>query len=828
MTGDPARSRKIQEWYQAASRLDLSQRRALLALAEPALRIEVEALLALPLTDTSIPDAAATMATPPTGVAAPADGLTVGTQLGPYLVEGMLGAGGMGRVYRALDTRLGRKVAIKMSTQEFSWRFEREARAIAALNHPHICTLFDVGALPDGSAYLVTELVDGDTLRDFLKQSPSAERSREIAMEVTEALRAAHGAGIVHRDLKPDNIMVRFDGYVKVLDFGLAKRMPVSLPGPNAGSVNVSIPGEIMGTVAYMSPEQALGQPIDPRSDLFSLGIVLYEMLAGRRPWTHASALDLMHAIVHDEPAPLRATSPVVAGLAAVVEKLLRKNPAERYQSSDAVLDALARPGPAVNVQAPPPRAPRRLIVLPFRILRPHETSDFLAVSLPDAITSSLAAIDALVVRSTMTASRYAARHEFDVRAIAEQAQVDAILTGTILSNGAHLRVNTQLMDAPDGAVLWSDTSTVSLDDIFQLQDDLVHRIVESLHVPLTAREQRALEHDVPASALAYELYLRGNQLVAAGSTPKNMLLARDLYLGSVEADPKYAPAWACLGRTLRFLGKYAVENQPTSLARAEEAFRKAFALNPDLALAHQFYAALQTDMGQSLDAMERLLKRAHTRRNDVNLLAALVQACRYGGLLEASASAHDQARRLDPQIRTSVGYTYFHLGDYERALEHAGPTDGFIKVPAFMALGRGQAVIDWVDNAHWGDPGMQAVGVFARAMVEGDRRTSLKTLERVLELTVFHTSDPEARFFTAAAMAKLGDADRALTFLSLALDEGYRCHYALVHDPWLDSLRSTQAFAALVDRASRMSRQALTVFLDSGGDGLLGVGAGS
>ena len=161
---------------------------------------------------------------------------------------------------------------------QFNWRFEREARTISALNHPHICTLFDVGALPDGSTYLVTELVEGETLRDVLKQSPPAERSLEIARQVLEALRAAHGAGIVHRDLKPDNIMVRFDGYVKVLDFGLAKRMPVSSGAVEAPSVDVSIPGQIVGTVAYMSPEQALGHDTDPRSDLFSFGIVLYEI----------------------------------------------------------------------------------------------------------------------------------------------------------------------------------------------------------------------------------------------------------------------------------------------------------------------------------------------------------------------------------------------------------------------------------------------------------------------------------------------------------------------------------------------------------------------
>ena len=214
-----------------------------------------------------------------------------------------------------------------------------------------------------------------------------------------------------------------------------------------------------------------------------------------------------------------------------------------------------------------------------------------------------------------MAASRFAASTELDLNAIAEQAQVDAILTGTILSDGEHLRVSNQLIEAPSGTVRWSNSSQVSLRDIFQLQDELVDRIVQSLTPPLTARERLALKHDVPASAMAYEYYLRANQLAAAaavGDVP-NMSLARDLYLRCVDLDPQYAPAWAGLGRAHRFIGKVGEVNAH-NLARAEEAFRKAFALNPDLALAHNFYTSLQTDLGQSLDAMERLLKRAHER----------------------------------------------------------------------------------------------------------------------------------------------------------------------------------------------------------------------
>ena len=810
------RWRKIEQLYHSALKQEPDRRGAFLAAAcgdDGDLRRGVEALLAQSGATDALVDPSAQQAV--AGQPETRTDLTPGARLGPYQILGPLGEGGMGKVYRGLDTRLGRPVAIKFSAEEFSARFEREARAIAALNHPHICTLYDVG--PN---YLVTELIEGETLRDYLKKPPSKERTLEIARQVLEALRAAHRAGIAHRDLKPANIMVRSDGYVKVLDFGLAKRMPVSgaLQTDSTVTLGPSIPGQILGTVAYMSPEQIQGQEVDQRSDLFAFGIVLYEMLAGQHPWPRKSQVDTLHAILHDDPPPIQ------AALAGVVDKLLRKNREERYSSAEAVLEDLASPAPP---QAPPPRALTRLIVLPFRLLRRHEASDFLSVSLPDAITNSLAAIDSLVVRSTMAASRFAASPELDVNAIAEQAHVDAILMGTILSDGEHLRVTTQLVEAPGGTVLWSNTSQVSLQDIFQLQDELVDRIVHSLTLPLTAREQRALKHDVPASAMAYEFYLRANQLAVWGSTPagagdlQSMTLARDLYLRCVDDDDAYAPAWACLGRTYRFLAKYGID-QANNFAGADDAFQKAFRLNPDLALAHNFYTLLETDRGRSLNAMERLLKRAHSHRNDPNLFAGLVHACRYCGLLEASAAAHEQARRLDPHVRTSVPFTYRLLGAHQKALDSCGPTDMWVRPDALAALGRKEEALDQLRRLGNANPWI----VFWRILLEGDRQKSLEALNRAQELFPVHSSDPEARFFNGCILAKVNDAGRAFEFLSLALDEGYRCNYALLHDPWLDYLRSDDRFTELVNRAAALDLEARTVFLDNGGGRLLGVQA--
>ena len=270
----PERWRQIEQLYHSVLEREPDGRDAFLAAAcggDEELRGEVESLLTRSTSPGGLFDRPAWEAAG--GLLGTCTDLTPDTRLGPYQILGPLGEGGMGKVYRGVDTRLNRAVAIKISTEQFSQRFEREARAISALNHPNVCTLYDVGSLPSGSGYMVTELVEGETLRDWLKRSPSAERSLDIARQVLEALRAAHSAGIVHRDLKPANIMIRFDGYVKVLDFGLAKRTPASrLAQPEITATNdVSLPGQITGTIAYMSPEQILCQELDQRSDLSHL-----------------------------------------------------------------------------------------------------------------------------------------------------------------------------------------------------------------------------------------------------------------------------------------------------------------------------------------------------------------------------------------------------------------------------------------------------------------------------------------------------------------------------------------------------------------------------
>jgi serine/threonine-protein kinase len=415
---------RVKALFQAAVERPPDERDAFLAAAtgdDAALRREVESLLASDTSDVGfldrLPVAGASVLADPLGPLPTSMDPTLapGSQLGPYQILSLVGAGGMGQVYKAFDPRLHREIAIKIAAERFSERFDREVRAIARLNHPNICTIHDVG--PN---YLVTELVDGETLRDWFGRTLPIERNLEIARQVLEALRAAHRADIVHRDLKPENVMVRSDGYVKVLDFGLAARMPTPRAQQaetvvttdstfitretDVDSRRLSHPGQILGTIPYMSPEQIEGREVDQRSDLFAFGIILYEMLTGRHPWPRPSPVDTLYAILHEDPPAIPPASLMHAELAAIAQKLLRKSPAERYQVADAVLEALGSRTASGRSSAPSTAGPTPLTsiaVLPFNFLSGVEDGRGLSLGFADALITMLGRLEDITVLPT-------------------------------------------------------------------------------------------------------------------------------------------------------------------------------------------------------------------------------------------------------------------------------------------------------------------------------------------------------------------------------------------------------------------------------------------
>ena len=433
--------------------------------------------------------------------------------------------------------------------------------------------------------------------------------------------------------------------------------------------------GTVLGTPGYMAPEQITGDTVDARTDLFAAGAILFHMLAGRPALSGRTVTAVLNATLTEQP-PALAGSAAVTAVDRVIRRALAKKPDSRPSSAEDMAEQLSG---LRSLDGHDPRAMARtltrVVVLPFRVLRPDPETDFLAFSLPDAITTSLASIGSLIVRSSATAARYATDAP-DIKALAVEADVDRVVMGTLLRSGDQLRASTQLVEAPEGTVLTSHTVQAPLGDLFQMQDDIARRVVEGLALPLTGEPRTSQSSpDVPHNPRAYKLYLKANEL---SRIYNGMPAARVLYEQCLELDPSFAPAWAHLGRCHRIIGKY-IDPTPDSDARAEDAFNRAITLNPRLSVAHKFYAYLEADTGRAIEAMVRLLTEATRHGNDAELFAGLVHACRYAGLFDESIAAHAEARRLDPTISTSIRQTLLLNRDLDRliGIEQADPTPG-------------------------------------------------------------------------------------------------------------------------------------------------------
>ena len=495
------------------------------------------------------------------------------------------------------------------------------------------------------------------------------------------------------------------------------------------------------------------------------------------------------------------------------------------------MLDALGTVRSTLDSGAARPAiaAPLRLIVLPLRILKPDADTDFLAFSLPDALAVSLANLESIVVRSSLAAGRLPA--DADLKTIVAASDVDVVLSGTMLRAGSELRVTAQLVDAATGTLTWSHTTQSALGDIFRLQDSLVDRIVESLSLPLTARERRLLKHDEPASAAAYEFYLRANQIVSSAGarlwTDRDTWgLARDLYRRSIDADANYAPVWAALGRVHRVGARYDVEASRENAALAEAAAKRALELNPNLPAAHTLHAMLDLDAGRGREAMVRLLQRARHRTSDPELFTALCQVCRYAGLLDASLRAHERALELDSKIKTSSGvHTCFFRGEYRRVIEiveREWRDYAYVGLASLAALGRTDDALVAArakQSELSASSRLRSMIVSLRALLEGDRVTSIRSTE---EATA-QAPDPELIFYASRQLSFIGEADLAIAYLTRVLDAGYFCALSLERDPWFTSVRQLAAFDELRERARRGRQLALASFRQAGGAEVLG-----
>jgi serine/threonine protein kinase len=813
----PDEWRRLEALFDDALALPASRRREYLAAAcsdNPVLQQEVERLIACHKQSATFLDSPATWKEHVTRARAPTP-----ARIGRYRIDGLLGEGGMGVVYAAFDEQQLRPIALKVIRHDAAAdpiareRFTREARLAASVNHPNICQLYEIGEA-DGHPYIAMERLEGESLADLLARGAAPVATTvKVGLELLAALDAVHRRGIVHRDLKPSNIFLTPHG-VKVLDFGVS----LGQTG-EATQRKLTAPGAIMGTPRYLAPEQVLGHAVSPRVDIFAVGAILYEMLSGIAAFPAESIHTVLESVLHGE-VPALAGSAAIVAADRVFHRALAKAAVDRYPTAAAMAEDLRMVLAAESAGRRPARAVTRLMVLPFRLLRPDAEIDFLSFSLADAVTNSLSPLQSLVVRSTIAAARFQSAAP-DLESIARDGNVDVVLTGTLLRSGEILRVSAQLLEAPSGTVVWSHTAQLPLGEIFQLQDGLARQIVESLSLPLSGREQRAFGHDVPSSAKAYEFYLRANPLSHDSASWE---VARDLYLQCLQADPNYAPAWARLGRVYHVIGKY--RGTSDDYVRSESALNRALELNPDLSIADHFYAQLEVADGRAQDAMVRLVRRASSHSSDPDLFAALVPACRYCGLLQYSLAAYERATRLDPNVRTSVQHTLFLLGEYERCAAESERfwAPGSIWNMALACGGHtaeatrvGQIEAQRYANTVFGDPAL---------VVYPPDRVRLRRAVDALLASGFR--DVEGMFYQVLKLAHAGDSDRAVEILGDVVDRGFFPYQTLASHAWLDGLRERQDFKTILQKAEHRHRQAHASFVEAGGEGVLGASEGT
>jgi serine/threonine protein kinase len=460
--------------------------------------------------------------------------LTPGTRLGPYEILGLLGAGGMGEVYRARDTRLDRTVAVKVSKQQFTERFEREARTVAALNHPNICTLHDVG--PD---YLVMEYVEGAPP----KAPASVDRVMQYALQIADGVAAAHAKGIVHRDLKPGNIFVTADGRIKILDFGLALAQAAPSASDSTVTRPITDPGTAVGTVAYMSPEQARGETVDARSDLWAIGVILYELLTGSRPFEGSTQAVIFEAILSRPSIPPSARNPrIPPEWERIITRLLEKDRTLRYQSAQDLLADLKRLSRDASSGRASPVAPHRrrwpiailaavalgllasasayfllhrttaiqsLAVLPFLNASRNPEADYLSEGIAGSLIDTLAGLNGLKVRSSNAVRKYQGR-AIDARQAGRELDVQAVLTGRIVQRDDRLSVRVELIDTRDDSALWSRNFERQSSDALGVEREIAAGIAEELRPHLSGQERQRIAKHETSNPEAYRLYLQG------------------------------------------------------------------------------------------------------------------------------------------------------------------------------------------------------------------------------------------------------------------------------------------------------------------------------
>jgi TolB-like protein/Tfp pilus assembly protein PilF len=762
--------------------------------------------------------------------------LPVGTKLGPYEVLAPIGAGGMGEVYRARDTRLERDVAVKVLPEslladgEALSRFEREAKAVAALSHPNIMAIHDFGR-HEHVVYAVMELLQGDTLKERLFASELTQRKAlDYALQIVQGLAAAHERGIVHRDLKPTNIFVTRDSLVKILDFGLAKSVrPLSEDSKTGTGTE---PGIVLGTAGYMSPEQVRGTTLDQRSDLFSFGLILYEMLAGEPAFRRDTDIETMMAIMKEEPPALsrpgRTISPELADL---VGHCLEKKPEERFQSARDLAFALkviereGRPGSGprsgqVSGSAAAAGAEASIAVLPFRNLSADPEAEYFSDGMTEEIITVLSKIDGLRVASRTSAFAFKGRDE-DVRKIGAALGARSVLEGSVRQAGRKLRITAQLVDVADGYHLWSETYDREMEDVFAVQDEIARAIAATLKVRLAGpTESGELVAPPTRDVVAYDRYLKGRYLWnqrRAHEAIAEFTAAIEKDPDMVEAHTALADAWAVWGfyggiptweawARARLCADRAAELAPEeprvavsrgllehyygwSSAREEQFCRLAIERAPKWADGYFWLSLCLAAVGKFEESAAIARRGLEIEPHSANMRTALGWSLLFAGRLEEGRRECSHAESIDPQATFAVwghGYGLQLLGQFQDAIS---------KYEKAIAITGGR--YSFYEALRGGALALAGKRAEASAVLEDLKRRSRE-------------GEYVPPFDRAMVLAPLGEREAALAALEKAFDERNAFLWLRIHFANFESLRGEPRWQALAAKLARTAPTAV------------------
>jgi len=723
--------------------------------------------------------------------------LANGTRLGSYEILSPLAAGGMGEVYRARDARLGREVALKVLSESLAQDpqrlagFEREARMAADLNHPNIVTLHSIEEA-NGTRFLTMELVEGQPLSEQIGSKGIApQRLLEIAIALADALASAHAKGIVHRDLKPANIMVTGDGRVKVLDFGLAKIAQDAEQGTAQGATiasPVSVAGQISGTAPYMAPEQVRGESADARTDLFSFGIILYELASGRRPFAGDTFVDIGSAIVRDSPEPLpKIRTDLPKEFVSLVDRCLEKDPRRRFQTASEVRGELARIQDKTRKTSSEDASPS-IAVLPFVNMSRDEENEYFSDGLSEELLNVLAKIPELKVTGRTSSFAFKGKRE-DLRDIGQKLGVATLLEGSVRKAGNRVRITAQLIKAADGFHLWSETYDRVLDDIFAVQDDIAQAVSQALHVTLLGKPAAASK----ASGESYSLVLQANHFVRQNSAAA-YTRAVSLYREALSKDPDSAPAWSGLAYAYLYAAGYGHADIRECLPNARTAVERALALDDRLADAHTnmgvLLASFEFRYREGMDSIRKAMILAPGASGPITMMSF------YEGILGDKQEALRLARHaqeidpLNPDVHFNRGRVEAWSENLEaacdafsRALELSPGSAGAHTYLGGLYVRRGMIEKGIAEIQKEESGGYRNCGLAMACYIAGRKEESDGALSRLLE----ENEQWGIQFATAHAIR--GEIDEAFRWLERSYE---------LHDSGIVMLRTNWALRGL------------------------------